>query len=125
MCLLVNLKKEHTQNGTLAEDVAHEYQKKATKDMVVYKVLVREDGVFFSPYMQHIYVEGKLYKEEFKYADHITGHIGYTRLYNNLSVHNGIHLFSSIEAACKDLDYERDVVCEFTMPKGSIYFQVG
>ena len=127
MCLLVKLKEEHTRNGSIAEQIWQDYVTVAEKDIEVYKVLTRhEDGDLISQYHKYIYKVGETYKEDFTYADHITSHIGYNRVYDHLALHRGLHSYRSIEAALLDVTFEHnEVVCRFTIPKGAFVFVSG
>lgn len=126
MCLLIPLKKKHKMNDSNAEDIYKEYLSVAKEDVEVYKILVRDGGDLLSPYERSLYELGKKYKSEFSFAEHATSNIGFTRLYNHLSVHKGLHSYSSIDAACKDVSYEYDeVICRFVIPKGALVFQEG
>ncbi len=125
MCLLIPLKKEHIRNGSIAEQIYKDYVAVAESDIEVYKVLLKDGNDLISPYMSYIYNLGVRYDESFTYADHITAHIGYTRVYDHLSLHEGLHSYASIESAVKDIAYKDEVVCRFTIPKGSYVFQAG
>lgn len=129
MCLLISLKKEHKNNGSHAEEIYKEYLSIAEDDITVYKVLNKnERGNYYSPYQKALYEEGKSYKQEFTFAEHATSHIGYTRVYQLLAVHKGLHSYETIDAACKDIVADidgKDVVCEFVIPKGSLVFKEG
>ncbi len=125
MCLLISLRKEHVRNGTLAEDIWKDYVSVAQEDIIVYKILEKVDDALVSPYERYIYMPGKTVKVDFAFADHITSHIGYTRVYDHLPVYGGLHTYSSIEAALCDVEYEHgEVVCQFLIPKGALVFKV-
>lgn len=124
MCLLIPLKKEHRRNGTLAEDICKDYMSVAEETIDVYKVLERSGDDLVSPYLRNIYNVGETYREKFSYAEHITSHIGYNRVHDHLGIHRGLHAYASVEAAVKDVMYEHnEVICRFTIPKGSFVFK--
>lgn len=126
MCLLIPLRKEHRRSGSLAEVIYQQYVSVAEADIVVFKILQKVSGGFVSPYKGAPYKLGDRYTANFTFDEHATSHIGYTRLQDNLIIHQGLHSYATFDAADKDITGEcGDVVCKFTIPKGSLVFKQG
>jgi hypothetical protein len=110
MSLNIKVEEGHEKwRGKVAIDIADEYANEASKELYVYKVLIKQNGDYYSIHRKFPYELGKEYQAKF----------GVTLTQEHLEFGEGLHAFVKKP---DPLPIEPYVLCEFRIPKGAKYF---
>lgn len=88
--------------------------KVAKKRITVYKILTGHDTNFYSPYMGMKYIKNNIYTSKI-------GKINKGYYFN--SIEKGLHCFSNLRVANKNIMSLSEIVVRMYIPEGAIYYE--